>query len=217
MMSRKWSFGKMSHKCFVIMLFSIRLLNFLGLTATWNPYTNSPILTIESIFITLNHLSSLLILPLKSLYCSLKFINNSSILSSWSKSWHFLLYCIVCAFIYEISYCYLDLPNLVITTGVRRKVSRSDSAAPSNICSEHIDMVSFGSKPDDGCNPWYTRRNKGPLSIPVGLGYEALFSPIPGMRYREQTSTQVVHPLEQSGYGLGACKPNLNLHMQTPA
>ena len=111
------------------------------------------------------------------------------------------------------------LPNPIITIGARRKASRSNYAATSNIRSEHTNMVSSGLEPDKRWNPCYSYKNEGPLSIHAGHGYGALFSPIPSMQYPGQTSTQVVHLLEQSGYGLSDCESNSNLglNMQTPA
>ena len=80
-------------------------------------------------------------------------------------------------------------------------------------------MASSGSKSNEGHNIHYTRRNEGSSSIPLGPGYGALFSPIPGMRYPEQTSTHIVHHLEQPKYGIGYRELDLNLglNMQTPA
>ena len=80
-------------------------------------------------------------------------------------------------------------------------------------------MVSIDSEFDEGRNPYYARRNQGPMSIPIGPGYGALFSPPPDARLGRQDLTPNARtrgPHRDDDFEEGP-DLNLGLQAQTPA
>ena len=105
--------------------------------------------------------------------------------------------------------------NPVITIGTRRRASGSGFRSPQQSQSSQLNMVSSNSELDEGRNPYYAQRNQGPMSLPVGPGYGALFSPPPGTRFGGQNLTPNAQTREPYRDGFEEEGTYLHLGLQT--